>query len=122
MRMAIVGSLALVGLGPVLASAQDPLAADPKHYKLELENESVRVLRVRMEPGEKSPMHAHPAYTAVFLTDARIRFALLGGRSAVHDVKQGGVAFAPAESHGPENIGTAAFELLVIELKARPSK
>ena len=118
MRMLYVGAVALIGLSPAWVSAQDPLKVDPKHYKLELENDSVRVLRVTMAPGERSPMHVHPAYTAVFLTDGKIRFALPGGKTAEHEVKRGGVAFAAAESHGPENIGSAPFELLVIEQKS----
>ena len=53
------------------AQAQDAVTADPKHYKVEFENEQVRVLRISYGPGEKSVMHQHPANVAVFLTDAR---------------------------------------------------
>ncbi len=63
------------------ATAQDAVTVDPKHYKVELENAQVRVLRVTYEPGEKSVMHSHPANVAVFLTDAKAKFTLPDGKS-----------------------------------------
>ena len=42
------------------AMAQDPAKVDAKHYKLEFENDQVRVLRITYGPGEKSVMHEHP--------------------------------------------------------------
>ena len=42
---------------------QDPVRVDPEHYRVELENEKVRVLRVRYGPHEKSVMHGHPAFS-----------------------------------------------------------
>src|ERR1039458_7259585 len=51
----------------------DPVKVDAKHYKVELENESVRVLRITYGPGEKSVMHYHPNSVAVFLTDGKTR-------------------------------------------------
>src|SRR5438067_4090517 len=37
----------------------DPTVVDPAHYKVVLENEYVRVLRIHFGPREKSPMHEH---------------------------------------------------------------
>ena len=34
--------------------AQDAAKVDPKHYKVEFENDEVRVLRITYGPGEKS--------------------------------------------------------------------
>ena len=42
------------------ALAQDPVKVDAAHYKLVLENESVRVLRIDYPAGAKSQMHQHP--------------------------------------------------------------
>ena len=63
----VMASLCLLGAVP--ASAQDAAKVDPKHYKVELENDQVRVLRISYGPGEKSVMHSHPANVAVFLTE-----------------------------------------------------
>ena len=49
-------------------TAPDPVAVDPRHYTVELENERVRVLRIKYGPREKSVMHSHPAIIAVFVT------------------------------------------------------
>ena len=54
--------------------APDPVAVDPKHYTVEVENEKVRVLRIKYGPREKSVMHSHPATVAVFLTEGHHRF------------------------------------------------
>jgi hypothetical protein len=51
-------------------TAADPVKVDPKHYKIEFENERVRVLRIRYGAGEKSVMHSDPESISVFLTDA----------------------------------------------------
>jgi hypothetical protein len=53
---------------------QDPVHVDPKHYTVELENDQVRVVRVRYGPHEKSETDGHPALVGVMLTDAQIRF------------------------------------------------
>ena len=55
--------------------AQDPVKVDSKHYKVEFENDSVRVLRITYGPGEKSIMHEHPDAVAVFLTDMTGKFS-----------------------------------------------
>ncbi len=60
---------------------QDPVKADPKHYKVELENDRVRVLRISYGPREKSVMHTHPDGIAVFLTENRARFTFPDGKT-----------------------------------------
>ena len=47
----------------------DPVRVDPKHYKVEVENDQVRVLRIKYGPHEKSVMHGHPSTVAVFLIE-----------------------------------------------------
>jgi hypothetical protein len=60
--------------------AQDPVQVDPKHYTVELENDRVRVVRIRSGPREKSVMHEHPSGLVVFLTDAEFKFTYPDGR------------------------------------------
>lgn len=50
----------------------DPVKVDPKHYKVEFENDRVRVVRIKYKAREKSVMHSHPESIAVFLTDIPI--------------------------------------------------
>ena len=100
------------------AHAQDAVKVDPKHYKVEFENEQVRVLRVSYAPGEKSVMHEHPANVAVFLTDARGKFTLPDGKAEEAAFKAGATTTGGAQKHLPENAGDKPFELILVELKA----
>jgi len=102
---------------PTGAAKADPVKVDPKHYKVEFENESVRVLRINYGAGEKSVMHYHPASVAVYLTDGMTRMTTPDGKSQETPVKAGGTTWAPAGSHLPQNVGNKPFELLVVELK-----
>jgi len=93
----------------------DAVAADAKHYTVEFENDIVRVLRVKIGPGENAPAHAHPAYCAVEITDSSLR----EGSGQVSQSKAGQVFCGDALSHGPTNVGKALAESIVVEFKNR---
>src|SRR5712692_946767 len=107
----------LVCLGASSALAQDPVKVDPKHYKVEVENAQVRVLRIHYGPHEKSVMHDHPAAVAIFLTAGRVRFTLPDGKTEEVSMKAGQVQWNAGGKHLPENLGDQAFELILVELK-----
>ena len=94
----------------------DPVKVDAKHYKVEFENESVRVLRITYAPGEKSVMHYHPNAVAVYLADAKTKMTTPDGKSQDMSVKAGAAAWTPAGSHLPQNTG-GRLELVLVELK-----
>lgn len=110
-------SLLAVAAAPVMA--QDAVKVDPKHYKVEFENEQVRVLRITYGPHEKSVMHEHPANVAVFLTDGQSRFTRPDGKTEDAPVKAGVAMWSAGDKHLPENIGEKPFELIVVELKGK---
>ena len=97
--------------------AQDPVDVDAKHYTVEVENEKVRVPRIKYGPREKSTMHGHPATVAVFLTDARSRFTYPDGRVEEITAKAGEVAYFDAFVRDPENLSDKSFEVIAVELK-----
>lgn len=101
----------------VPAFAQDPVKVDANHYKVEFENESVRILRVKVGPGEKSVMHGHPNAVAIFQTNGRVKFTFPDGKTEERDITAGTTLWTPAVTHQPENIGSAAFEVILVELK-----
>src|ERR1700682_4139277 len=78
-------------LAGAVATAQDPIKVDAKHYKVEFENDRVRVLRITYGPHEKSVMHHHPANVAVFMTDGQSRFTRPDGKTPDAPVKTGSV-------------------------------
>jgi len=103
------------------AFAQDPVKVDSTHYKVEFENDQVRVLRVTYGPGEKSVMHEHPNVVAAFLSDAQGQFTFPDGKTVPVTTKAGQVIWDPAGKHLPENTGDKSFQLIVIELKGAPT-
>jgi quercetin dioxygenase-like cupin family protein len=107
-------------LGAASAVAQDPVKVDSKHYKVELENEYVRVVRITYGAAEKSVIHEHPAGVAVFLTDQEAKFTLPDGKTEVVQDKAGSIRWAAAGKHLPENTGGRPFELVLVELKTGP--
>ena len=99
------------------AMAQDPVKVDAKHYKLEFENDQVRVLRITYGPHEKSVMHEHPDALAIFLTDGQAKFTLPDGTTQAPEMKAHSTLWTPAGKHLPENTGDKPFELVLIEMK-----
>jgi len=95
----------------------DPVKVDSQHYKIEAENDRVRVLRITYGAHEKSVMHGHPDTVAVFLTSNRGRFTFPDGRQEERSWKAGESMLMPAEEHLPENLSNNPLELVLIELK-----
>ncbi len=115
--LAILTVLVAVMLVAGKSSAQDPTKVDSKHYKVEFENDKVRVLRISYGTSEKSVMHEHPDAVAVFLTDEKGKFTLPDGKTIETSQKAGSTLWTPAGKHLPENTGKKAFELILVELK-----
>jgi beta-alanine degradation protein BauB len=96
----------------------DVLSAAGKAYRLLMENERVRVLDIRLKPGEKAPMHNHPGDHVVYvIKDAKIKLTFADGKSREVDLKAGQTVWMEAGSHATENVGTSDGHNLVIELK-----
>ncbi len=98
-------------------TAEDPVKVDPRHYKVEFENERVRVLRIKYGPGEKSVMHSHPESIGVFLTEAHAKFTYPDGRTEDVSANAGTVQHMDAFTHLPESLSGTPFEVIQVELK-----
>ena len=116
MTCVLAASLVLV-FGMKTALAQDPVRVDPKHYKVEFENDQVRVLRITYGPHEKSVMHEHPASVVVSLTDHDVKFTLPDGKTVEGHMKAGESGWRAAGTHLPENLGDKPLEAVLVELK-----
>ena len=104
-----------------IAFAQDPVKVDAKHYTVMLDNDQVRVLKIRYGAKEKSVMHEHPASVVVFMTDSKVKFTLPDGSAVDGGGKAGEVQFADAGKHLPQNVGSATLEGVLVELKGGPT-
>ncbi len=105
------------GATQAAAAGPDAVAVDPSHYKVEFENDKVRVLRIAYGPKEKSVMHSHPEGVVVFLNDLSGRFTMPDGTTQEMQTKAGTVGWTDATTHQPENLGNEPFEVIQIELK-----
>ncbi len=114
---AVMVELKKPGAAPSAKTTLDPVKLDPKHYKVLIDNDEVRVLRAKYGPHEKSVMHEHPASVAVFMTDGQAKFTLPDGTSQDSSMKAHDAIWADAGKHLPENVGDTPFEVIVIELK-----
>lgn len=109
-------------LAAFAALADDPVKVDGKHYKVEFENDAVRVLRIHYGPHEKSVMHSHPAGVVIYLTDAETKMTGPDGKVTMNTGKAGTVQSAPGGAHLPENTGDKPMEVILVELKTTAAK
>src|SRR3954471_6182679 len=87
------------------ASKLDPARVDSRHYKVEFENEHVRVLRVHYEAHEKGEMHEHILNrVVVYLNDQP-------------GAKADDVRMAGAATHAEENASEGPADRIAVELK-----
>ena len=96
----------------------DVLTSAANAYRLLMENEKVRVLEIRLKPGEKAPMHNHPHDHVVnVVNNAKFRLTFSDGKSGEFDLKAGQTLWMEAGSHATENTGTSEGYNLVVEVK-----
>src|SRR3954468_17505661 len=83
---------------------------DSGYSIVELEDESVRVLRFMNGPREMSEMLRHQAMTSGMLSGTTISFTYPDGRAEEIAAKAGQVLNVPPVEHLPENLSDQAFE------------
>jgi len=97
-------------------SHDDPTVTDPDLYKVIFENERVRVLEYRDEPGNRTHPHRHPDSVMVTLSAFRRRVTA-GDRSVDVELAAGEIRWVGAQEHTGENIGDSGTHSVFIELK-----
>lgn len=86
-----------------------------------LENDYVRVLSVRVPPGEKEPWHTHtwPAVVVYFHLPPSQRLSPDGKKTPRAELKELQVTYDPNSQplHSVENLGTETYQAYRVELK-----
>ena len=118
MKLKLWSVVSLVALWSGVAFAQDPVKVDPAHYKVLLENASVRVLSINYPVGATSKMHQHPDAIAIMLGNAKVKFATPDGKSAEQEMGNETATYTAAGVHSPTNIGTGPIKGILVEFKA----
>lgn len=95
----------------------DPVKLDPEHHLVPLENARVRVLRTILEPHLRSPMHEHPHYVVVYLTELHTSMKMGDGRLVDNPRRSGEVAWREALKHETENLGEHTAVEIQVEIK-----
>ena len=121
-------ALAILCLFVTGALAQDPLKALPQAYKLEFENDWVKVTRVHYAPREKLPAHQHTqtASAYVYLNDSGpVVFNHIGldyGAVTRPATKAGSFRLYRGlkEIHEVENLSDLPSDFLRVEFKTEP--
>jgi quercetin dioxygenase-like cupin family protein len=89
--------------------------AGPANAVVEFENESIVVVRIRMAPGEKTPMHdIKSARLVVWLTDTHLRDTHADGSTDDIRRRAGDIDWVPVQRHAGENLAHEPLEFLAI--------
>lgn len=98
----------------------DPVATNPDHYRVIMENERVRVLEYRDKPGDKTTPHRHPDSVMFTLSSFNRRLSS-GGREVDVELPAGVSRWLAAQEHSGENIGETETHTIFVELKDTPA-
>jgi quercetin dioxygenase-like cupin family protein len=101
-----------------LAQDVTTVAGGKDTHKVLIDNADVRVLDVRLPPGQKVALHSHPANVTYFLTDAKFKVTSPDGKSVERDRQAGQARWSDAVTHAIENVGTNEVHLVQTELKS----
>jgi hypothetical protein len=95
----------------------DPTSTDPDKYRVIFENDRVRVLEYRDEPGQATSPHAHPDSVMYTLSSFERRLVAESGESRDVSLAAGEVRWLDAQTHSGENTGQTPTHVLFVELK-----
>lgn len=97
-------------------SSNDPVVTDAELYQVVFENDRVRVLEYRDQPGDQTHRHRHPDSVMYTLTSFRRRVEA-DGRQVDVEIPAGAVRWLGAQEHSGHNTGTTATHTIFVELK-----
>jgi quercetin dioxygenase-like cupin family protein len=117
-RTAVAGTavfVAIAAYGAFPAFALDFVEAAPKQAKVLVDNDKVRIIEVRIQKGDRIPMHSHPDSVVHVIKGGRVKWTMADGKTTESAAKDGDTMFRPAVSHAHEHID--ASHAILIELK-----
>src|SRR6201981_2092072 len=116
--LAVIGVGLLFGLS-VDTRSQDPTKVEPKHYRLDFENEKVQVLSVHYGPHEKSALHEHPGGVVVVITAGHLKFTDEKGKVTEVFAKPGEARWFNPFKHTVENVGDTAYNAVYVGIRSK---
>jgi hypothetical protein len=104
----------------------DAVAVAAENHPLLMENDKVRVLDTKVEPGQRTPVHAHEWGAALYVLSWSdfLRYdtqgnELFDSRTMQHKPPPGSAFWAePIGPHYVQNIGDRVLHIVAVEIKA----
>ncbi|MBZ5546932.1 MAG: cupin domain-containing protein [Acidobacteriia bacterium] len=116
----VIGSLLLCS---GLCLAQDVMKVAADHYKVRVENDHVRVVENILGPGEKDPMHTHPAGWYYVTKPGTMKIVRADGKVETWEATAGEAGWMEAEGpHTSENVGKEPMGFILVEVKSAAKK
>jgi hypothetical protein len=106
---------------PAQPLALDAVRVDPARYKVVLDNDRVRVVRLGFGPRERGLMVSHPPRVLVTLTDVAVKLLFADGRRDERGGPAAAAAWLETETLQTENAADTALEVVLVEPKGRPA-
>jgi len=89
---------------------------------VEIDNEEVRVLRQKLNPGAKSTMHAYAQRLVIPITAVHIRVTLGTGETEEQKRPVGRATWIKANEQSTQNLSSSTYEAFIIEIKGAAAK
>ena len=102
---------------PEVLADRDPVRVDPQHFKLDFQNERVRVVRLTMMGSEGSPMHEEPDILVVCLKECHVRLTRPDGKIQDLHMQAGDTRWVWEDTRSEKNLSKEPLEMLLIEMK-----
>lgn len=101
------------------ATSQDPVKLSPNVYKVEFENDQVRVVRVHFAAHQQVPEHEHLVNRAVvYLTAQHSKITASDGKSEDSQHEAGQVSWGGPAKHKEENLLATPVDVIMVEFKS----
>ncbi len=114
-RLALMLGIAIASFS---ARAQDAVQTDGDKYKVIFENDCVRVLDYKDEPGDTTHQHRHPGFVLYALSAFKRSITLPDGKVLKRQFKEGDVMWSDSQTHIGSNTGDTPTHVVLVEMKS----
>ncbi|MGB0176588.1 MAG: cupin domain-containing protein, partial [Owenweeksia sp.] len=94
----------------------DPIVAAADNYRLLSQEGNVRVIEMRLEPGQIDNEHSHPSETVYFINGGKLRIHVGNNEPMEAEIPDGHVMHHGPWTHRVENIGKNTVLAIIFEL------
>ena len=104
---------------PGFLADRDPVIVDPEHFRVDFQNEKVRVVHLSMKGTEQTRMHEEPAVLAVCIKECHVRLSEPDGKTQDLNMQAGDTHWIWEDRRSEKNLSKEPLEMLLIEMKAK---